>query len=571
MRPFSARPRVSFLPALIFSLATFQAVAGDTISVAPHLYHIDQKQRLIIVNQNLAELNAQGTASKSTLLLDKAYSLVQPTLAVHTDESYQAQSAGLTYTVYFSQLPVIHIAARSPIVDSPSVFAQFSMAESSGRYSSANMGVEVRGGSSQGYPKKSYELSFWADTTGVTSRDMKFLGMRTDNKWNLQAMAHEPMRIRSKAANELWQEIHTIYYKAAEPDAKNGIAISYAEVFVNDEYKGVYALSERIDRKQLKLKKYNNGITGELYKGFDWGGAVTFDTLPPFSNTNETWGGFEYMHPEEQVSWSLLYNFVDFVENSSDAVFYQTYKQRFNLASAVDYYIFMNLLRATDNTGKNLYIAKYKQGEPYYYVPWDLDNVMGLNWIALDPATTGLLSNGFYDRLLQDCSPGGFRATLTNRWVQLRASIITEPHIMGLLEANHSYLESNSVYEREQLVWSDFTKDTTQLTYMSTWLQGRLSYLDQTLAQPCAILATAATPAANGIRFYPNPASDYLTIDSGGSGCTVSIRNLQGKEVLLTGLLNGQNKLDISQLSKGLYIIKIETTNSSSISKLLIN
>ncbi|MEJ7663868.1 MAG: CotH kinase family protein [Hymenobacter sp.] len=275
--------------------------------------------------------------------------------------------------------------------------------------------MEIRGGFSQSFPKKSYELSLLTDTLAANDQDMALLGMRADNKWNLQAMYNDQLRLRLKTANELWQDMHQVYYKAQEPNAKNGIALAYTEVFLNGQYQGIYALTERVDRKQLKLKKYTTSMQGELYKGAAWEAGTAFTTLPAYDNHSQLWAGFEYKEPSQQTEWKALHDFVGFVENSSDADFYSQYKTRFNLENAMDYFLFLNLMRATDNTGKNLYIAKYKPNEPYYYVPWDLDGVLGNDWQGLNTnVTNDILTNGMYQRLFKYAPGGEFWAALTN-------------------------------------------------------------------------------------------------------------------------------------------------------------
>lgn len=548
------------------------AATGDTLAIAPHYYHIDKQKKLILVNQSLLTVNGDRQHARKVLLLDSVYAFQQPPTVMQTRASYRVQRGNVPYTLYFTQLPVIEVAAKRPIVDAPSVYARFSMADTTGAVLTAGAGIEIRGGFSQSYPKKSYELSFWADTVGTAGVDRQLGGMRTADKWNLQAMYNEPLRVRSKSANELWQEMDTVYYHAAEPDAKIGIAMRYVELFVNGSYTGVYALTERIDRKQLKLKKYNNGITGELYKGSDWGGAVTFTGLPPFDNNSDTWGGFEYKHPDEKIDWSALYDFVRFVETSPDAVFYQTYRQRFNLDNAVDYFIFLNLTRATDNIGKNLYIARYKAGEPYFYVPWDLDGVFGTNWSGqADPTTTGLLGNGFYDRLLRDCSPNGFGARLQRRWAQLRAGVLTESHIAGKFAANQAWLTSNNVYEREQLAWNTWVADPAQATYMSDWLHARLGYLDRTFAQPCALITATASPRPAVGELYPNPAKDVLYVEPAAGPGELTIRDLLGKEVLRTQLAGGRTAVDIRSVPAGMYLVTLRTGPASRTQKLLVD
>ncbi|WP_176133203.1 CotH kinase family protein [Hymenobacter sp. CRA2] len=542
------------------------------MTVAPRFYHVDRANKIIVINQSITALNGNPDR-KGHLALDSVYTFAQPVTTLRTDSSYQVRSGNAAYKLFFTQLPVAHIDTRYTIMDAPSVYAQFQLVEASGQQVQSNLGVEFRGGYSQNFPKKSYELSFWNDTVGTASRDVTLLGMRTDNKYNLQALYNEPLRFRSKVSNALWQEIHQIYYKNLEPDAKNGIAMEYVELFVNGEYRGIYALSERVDRKQLKLKKYNNGILGELYKGSDWGGAVTFTGLPPVDNNSETWGGFEYKHPEEQIDWTNLYTFVSFVQNSTEADFMTNYKQQFHLGNAVDYYLFLNLLRATDNTGKNIYIAKYKRNEPYYYVPWDLDGVFGTDYTGGNTGNVDdILTNGMYSRLTRDCSAGGFREALQTRWNALRASVITEQHIMAKFRAEYDYLNANNAYAREQLAWGDYQHDTTQLAYMTGWLRHRLTYLDNAFNQSCAAVTSVKTQTDGLLKLYPNPANDYLMVETGAAGtCQLSIRDLSGRLVQQTTLTGKQNRLDIGQLRKGVYVVTLKTATAVATEKLVIN
>jgi spore coat protein H len=561
---------------LILLTPALKALAGDTITIEPKFYHIDSANHIIIINKEVVQVNEASTELKNIIVLDKPYTFTQPTLTINTQSSYQVTSAGTTYTVYFTQLPIIHIDTKKEIVDTPSVYATFSMSESSGLVTQSNLGIEIRGGYSQSYPKKSYELSFWADTLGATSRDISFLAMRNDNKWNLQAMYNEPLRLNNKVSHELWLDIHQIYYKDKEPDAKNGIAMKYVEVFVNNRYKGVYALGERIDRKQLKLKKYNNGIKGELYKGSGWDDAVVFKSAPTFDNKSDTWSGFEYKEPQEVIDWNNLYNFVNFVTTSKDADFYQQYQQRFRLDNAVDYYIFLNLLRATDNYGKNLYIAKYKTDEPYYYVPWDLDGVFGYNWQGLqDKTTDDILTNGFYDRLIQDCASTGFRSALIARWTALRSTVITEDYILAKFKANNEYLLNNNIYEREHLAWNDYQYDEKQLTYVASWLKSRLAYLDVKLMQACpstnAALSAATAKQSTAFKLYPNPTNDYLYVESEATTYEVAIQDMTGETVLKYTSTSKSDKIDISRLNKGLYAVIVKSKTAIKTEKLLIN
>ncbi len=551
-----------------------EARAQGIVTFNSAFVHVDAGRSLILINAPLSQLSpaaATGDSIRTLAAGGQYYTLRRAVARLGTAGSYQATANAKTYTVYFTQVPVLALSTRHQIADTPSVYASLVLTDTTGVLAQSATGIEFRGAFSQQQPKKSYELSLWADTLGAADRDLPLLGMRNDNKWNLQALYNDQLRMRLKVANELWQSIHQEYYKAQEPNVQNGIDMAYTEVFINGSYQGIYTLTERVDKKQLKLKKYaNNTIAGELYKGIDRG-ATTFDAALPFNNGSPTWEGFEYKEPSEKTDWTSLHGFVDFVVNSPDADFYSQYKSRFNLANAVDYFIFLNLTRAIDNTGKNIYIAKYKAGEPYFYVPWDLDGVLGNSWNGSnDPTTNDLLSNGFYNRLMQDHSATGFRAALASRWASLRTSVATSAYITGKLQANSNYLLRNNVYEREHLAWPAYQYDAAQLAYPATWLASRLAYLDVAFRPAATALSTVGAPAEVALQLYPNPASDYLSVELKAGPAQLTIRDVSGRPVLQIALAAGINKLNTSKLPKGLYVAAIQTATTTAVQKLLL-
>jgi hypothetical protein len=72
------------------------------------------------------------------------------------------------------------------------------------------------------------------------------------------------------------------------------------------------------------------------------------------------------------------------------------------------------------------------------------------------------------------------------------------------------------------------------------------------------------------IRTYPNPASSKIFIDAQCRGETTLI-NAQGREVIQGFILNhGINTLNTSELSKGIYFLKISSTCGSYIQKIIL-
>ena len=74
----------------------------------------------------------------------------------------------------------------------------------------------------------------------------------------------------------------------------------------------------------------------------------------------------------------------------------------------------------------------------------------------------------------------------------------------------------------------------------------------------------------SGFKLYPNPAKDFITITSNAQNeiATVQVFDLLGKEVINTKIQN--NRLNVSNLSKGMYILKINSVNGNGITKKVI-
>ena len=488
---------------------------------------------------------------------------------------------GEAYTCYRSEMPVINITTDGEIVNSPAVHGIISVADADGNVIEMHAGFKIRGTSSQQYDKKSYRVELWADATGTVMADTTFLGMRSDDDWNLEAMWAQPLRLRDKVANELWMEMYTLPYADLEPNALPGIRMEYADLFINNEYQGVYVLTERMDRKQLNLRRYTTEIRGLLFKG-NGPGAPTFESLIPYDNTSSTWNNYEWVYPNEDsvvMNWNHLYNFTNFVMNASDNVFYAQYAAQFDKANAVDYFLFINALMGMDNMGRNIFLSRYKKTSTYIYLPWDLDAIWGLDTDGSQTyVTEGLKSNGFFDRLMNDCNVGGFVATAQSRYDTLRSTYLTKNHIMELVQNQYNELLESGAYDREHEAWPSYTVDEGQLNYMSNWLDDRFAYLDREIHAGCGTWGIEAHEApepvegpTQSVEVFPNPAKDRINIRFAEEGdAVVSLYDMTGRLVYTTNATTQCFVIPTQGLSQGIYTLVVNVGGKQSVDRVVV-
>jgi hypothetical protein len=84
-------------------------------------------------------------------------------------------------------------------------------------------------------------------------------------------------------------------------------------------------------------------------------------------------------------------------------------------------------------------------------------------------------------------------------------------------------------------------------------------------------LGVLSTPefSASRVKVYPNPANDFINIESNDTEISeVALYDILGKQLLSQNEL-ANNRLDISNLTKGVYFMKI-SANGNSITKKII-
>ncbi len=469
------------LRSVILTLGCAKTLVAQQLTLPEQALALDDSLEIAVLSIHHAPIL---DAKQVVVYQNKQYTLdvalEAPTQNVHT----LTTRTGKTYSLYLTELPLIQITSKQEIINEPKRMTRLSYIDAD-TLVTAYAGVELRGSSSLVFPKKTYDLNFYTDNTASHNLDLSLAGMRKDDDWILDAIHNEPLRMRSYLSYGLWNQIHQPYYLKKEPKAKAGARVAYAEVFLNNRYKGLYLLSEQVDRKLLRIKKEKpNRIRGELFQGARYLGGVTFDSLPQKKNYLPFWGGYDIKYPvPNNTPWDNIYRFTDFVISSDDSAFASAISDQFELDNAIDYFLFINALRAPDNLGKNLYVARYDQKSPYFYVPWDLDGSFGTIFSGKRIATTDdFLTNGLLRRLLA-VNPEAFVARLQARWTELRQSVLSEAVLLKKQEDTYTYLLSHKIYEREQKAWPEVMYEKEGLDYMQGWTRDRLSFLDSYIAR----------------------------------------------------------------------------------------
>ncbi len=209
---------------ILFSLTSF-SVFGQSLEIIMDNRRsiIDDSLSLIICNEDVSNYDLVNINSLTIIINGNNYNFSNIPNQLDYGIAYQVDLNSEQYSLYFSQISLLNIYSSQQIVDEPKVLADFILSDAINlQIVTSFCGIEYRGGASQSYPKKSYDIELWQDTNGDTNNRVPLLNMRDDD-WVLLAMYNEPLRLRNIVNQNLWQSIHAPYYITQEPNAKSGI------------------------------------------------------------------------------------------------------------------------------------------------------------------------------------------------------------------------------------------------------------------------------------------------------------------------------------------------------------
>ena len=185
------------------------------------------------------------------------------------------------------------------------------------------------------------------------------------------------------------------------------------------------------------------------------------------------------------------------------------------------------------------------------------------------------MSNGFYDRLIYDCTDNGFVASAQTRYNTLRNTVLTKEHIMQLVQNQYNALLENGAYDREHEAWPDFTLDESQLTYMSNWLEARFNYLDAEINAACGTWSIEGSEPVErptqAVEVFPNPAKDRINIHF-AEACDASIRlyDMTGRMVYSNSSNAQAFVIPTQGLSKGIYTLLINVDGKQEVDRVVV-
>lgn len=431
------------------------------------------------------------------------------------------------------------------------------------------IGIEIRGSTSQQYPKKSYGLET-RDSLG-NNLNVALLGMPKDNDWILYGAYPDKSLMRN--------EFTYTHFAQMQPWSPRYV---YVELMINNNYMGVYTLLERIKVDDTRCDLANLDPDDNAGDSLTGGYIIKVDKTTGSSATQWTSAfqskvKFLYHDPQYDELTVPQRNYIKAYVDTFESRVYganfahptQGYAPLIDPLSFVDFFLMQEFGRTVDGYRSSSFMYKDKDskgGKLRCGPMWDFNLSFGnadycsaydstgwqYNFNSICPNYTILVPD-WWGKLLQDTN---YTSLLKCRWKQLRTHQYSDVRITQWVDSVAAVLNlpQQRNFQKWPILgtyvnWNYYVGLTyaDEINYLKKWMKDRAKWMDNHLPGTCLAPLEVQENKLPGldITIAPNPMQQHTVISFYGYG-------LQGTKQLFL--------YDVS----GRLVRRMETTSPSS-------
>ena len=346
--------------------------------------------------------------------------------------------------------------------------------------------IAWQGDSSKGYPKKNYKTKFFEDSSFKNKLKWKPKpSWASNNKFNLKANWIDATHARNLTNAKLFAKA-TAVTPFANADVAKKLSASQnfgqmegfpIEVYINNDYQGLYTLNTKKDEKTFNM---SDKIAGEEALEFEnsLGADLTIDEKNVSTIVQDK--------PNDELQNNFT-KFVKFINDSSDDDFKAHLQDYIDVKSVMNQYLFGVMAQEWDYYSKSYLLLTYNNGKYWYLTQYDLDSTWDIYWNGTqDPRETsfdlsakklgGFVTGGstLYSRVYKL-----FKQELQEQYKYLRSTVWRNDE---LIKPFKEFIDSipSEVYKHDQTIWTNIpSKDFTSYGQLQSTILRRASEMDQ--------------------------------------------------------------------------------------------
>lgn len=323
--------------------------------------------------------------------------------------------------------------------------------------------VKYRGGMSSRYDKHSYTVKLPGDYA---------LGeMPADNDWIINASYIDKTFMRHKLSYDLFRRM----------DPENiAPRSSYAEVYQNGHYQGLYVLMERLDGTRLMVDK--NDKTSFIFKD----PPLLYADVAPYNRDSLYLESQKYPGLHKGERSGELKRLENLIFNSSDREFENSVFDMLDRDCLIDWQIMLLLSNNSDGQLKNYFIYRTDSVSKMRIAIWDYDHSFGRDgdneYNMLDRVIDERRVH-LFDRIY-NLNPDNFSGRIAQRWQNLREDWLDSDYILELINEMDKtikpYIEPNAARWPVDAEWYyDDNNYEQELEILYQFVSMRIAQLDE--------------------------------------------------------------------------------------------
>ena len=442
------------------------------------------------------------------------------------------------------------------------------------------IGIKTRGNSTLSFDKKSYTVELWSSAS--TPIDSSLAGLPAESEWVLHAMYIDKSLLRIPMSFYLAQQM-----------GQYASRWRYVELVLNGDYKGVYALVEKI--KQGPNRVSIDADEGHILR-IDWlDGGKGFESLYPSLGGQNMF--FQYHYPKNSAMNDVRKDQIrDEMDRFEEAVFDEQftnlngehYRDLCGLESFVDFFLINELSKNSDGYKLSSYVhrdgasidARLKAGPI-----WDFDQTYGLSTVCSGHIHCGwtYLENmegcedlqsmpRWWERMTADSV---FCKMALERWAEYRRTFLHTDSINQWIDACATTLaepQSRNFTRWPVLgeeIWAEPYPVPTdyqgEIDILKSWITRRSEWMDRNLL---ALYDMSSSPGK--VKLYPNPTTTQVNVTI-VPGAQIWACDITGRQVWHGGTCSESSYLlNVADWQSGTYIIYTKTDRGVFSGKLVV-
>lgn len=423
--------------------------------------------------------------SNHNLLTTESLKTILPVLEDSIIEKLQADTPKVLEPLE-DDIPMIFLSGEFP-TNKTYVPGKLEYVSKTAKYTAYTY-IKLQGTSSLSHPKNNVTVVMYEDEARTKPLNIEFKSWGAHNNFVIKADYIDILRARNVVCAKLWSKVvasrsdYDTLPEELRNSPNNGAIDGFpVKVYVNGWYYGLCNWTIPKCDWMVGMDSNNENHALLCAEINDNGDSSLANNPCNFNRYLEDMSDAWSVEVGNKSTMDLSINF-DYIVTALNPSSSYNLEDYLDIQSAIDYFIFQDVILGIDGLAKNMLLATYDMTK-WYLSAYDMDSTFDLEWngnlleyydgyIGEEP----YLNN--YSALLE-CIFNNYYDEYVSRYAELRNSVLSEASIISEFEKYIS-VYGEDVYIQDTVMWDEIPNvSNNTLNKLREFVRNRLAFLDE--------------------------------------------------------------------------------------------